>query len=219
MIRCTLAASAFLLSLAPLQGDEPRTLMLERGKLLHQEDFKEPLSKKWRVAKGKWEIVDGALRGSELPADMHGAVARLPLAFDSLIIQVDFKVDGARQSTLSINAEKGHIGRVLLNPSGFSVKRDGDKKKKDKGQVLQTVKTPLSPGRWHTLVLELHGKEMVAGLDGKSFAYGADPLLDRKKANFGFTVAGEAASFRNLRVWDSQPRKDWTATRAKTFGK
>ena len=34
------------------------------------------LSPQWKPAKGKWEITDGVLRGSELKADNHGGVIR-----------------------------------------------------------------------------------------------------------------------------------------------
>ncbi|MFO0967780.1 MAG: family 16 glycoside hydrolase [Gemmataceae bacterium] len=200
-------------------ADEPKTLMTERGKLLHSEDFNKPPVKEWKVGKGKWEVVDGVLRGSELKSDMHGAVMRYLLDFDAIVIQYDFRLDGAKQTTLSINAPKGHICRVVVNAAGISVRKDQDKKKKEKGEILGAVKTPISPGAWHTLVLELKGKEMVASLDGKHVAYGTHDAIDVKKANFGLTVAGESASFKNLRVWEAQANKSWDATRAKLKGR
>ena len=36
-----------------------------------------------------------------------------------------------------------------------------------------------------------------------------------KKANLGLTVAGEWAVFKNLRVWEASPGKDWEANKAK----
>ena len=215
---------AFLsLTIAPAHGGEPavepKTLMTERGKPLHSEDFNRPLDKTWRIAKGKWEIVDGTLRGAELASDMHGAVMRYPLAFDSIVIQYSFRLDGTKQTTLSINAEKGHICRVLVQPTGLSVKRDTDKKTKEKGVVLDRREVAISPGAWHTLVVELQGKEMLASLDDKHVAYGSHPGIDRKKANFGLTVAGQSASFKNLRVWEAHRNAEWEPTRAKLVGR
>ncbi len=40
-------------------------------------------------------------------------------------------------------------------------------------------------------------------------AYGSDPLLAGEKANFGFTISGESASFRNLKVWDATQNPQW----------
>jgi hypothetical protein len=214
-----LTVACMVIGLAPAQSGEPaaqpKTLMTERGKLLYSEDFSRPLDKSWRVAKGKWEIADGSLRAAELASDMHGAVMRYPLDFDSIIIQYSFRLDGTKQTTLSINAEKGHICRVLVQPTSLAVKKDADKKAKDKGVVLDRRDVAISPGAWHTLVVELHGKEMLANLDGKHVAYGAHPAIDRKKANFGLTVAGQSASFKELRVWEARPNAGWEATRAK----
>src|SRR5436190_24149166 len=62
----------------------------------------EPLSdapgKAWKVAKGKWQIVDGAWQGAELPEDKHGAVARMAINFTDAGIEFDFRLEGATGS-------------------------------------------------------------------------------------------------------------------------
>jgi hypothetical protein len=150
MCRFLLISACITIGLAPAAAGEPaalpKTLMTERGKLLYSEDFSRLLDKSWRVAKGKWEIVDGSLRGAELASDLHGAVMRYPLEFDSIIIQYSFRLDGTKQTTLSINAAKGHICRVVVQPTGLAVKKDADKKTKDKGVVLDRRDVAISPG-------------------------------------------------------------------------
>lgn len=208
-----------LLCANTLTADPPvplKTLMTERGKLLLADDFKKPLGSDWFGKKGKWEIVDGALRGTERPEDMHGAVRRHTLAQHSLVIQYDFKLDGARQTTLSINGEKGHVCRVLIRPTGFTVQKDKDKKDtSSKPVALDTCQTAIKPDEWHTLLVEIHGEEMLACLDGKQVAFGSHKGIDVKKTNFGLTVAGESVSFRNLRVWEGQANPSWKTTKAK----
>ncbi len=214
----SLGVSLLFVGLGALAADtpEPKTLLTERGKLLFRDDLGKPLGKEWKAAKGKWEVVNGAVRGSELKADMHGAVVRHAMPFQDVVIQYDFKLDGARQTTLSINAAKGHLCRVAVNPTGFSVRKDSlDKNKTDKAAVLDTRTTSITPNTWHTLVIELRGTEMLATLDGKETAFGSHPGLSMAKANFGFTVAGESVSFRNLRVWEGLPNKSWEATKAR----
>ena len=100
---------------------EPKTLLAERGKLLFSDDLNAAPSPEWHVAKGKWEVVDGAWHGEELPSDMHPAVIRHQLKFQDAIFQYSFKLDGAKQTTLSINDEKEHLCRVLIRPNGFTV--------------------------------------------------------------------------------------------------
>lgn len=195
---------------------EGKTFMTERGKLLFSDDLAQPLSKEWKAAKGKWEVVDGAIRGSELKADLHGAVARHTVPFHNVVVQYSFKLEGAKTTTFSVNATKGHLCRVLVTPTGFSVRKDdSDKTGPDQAAILEARTTPIKPGEWHTLVIEIQGKEMLASLDGKEVAFGEHAALDVPKANFGLTVAGESVSFKNLRVWEAQPSKGWEAAKAR----
>lgn len=211
----TLFAAANLACADDVPLIEP--LMTERGKLLLSQDFTKPLDKGWTTAKGKWEIVDGVLRGSELPSDNHGAVTRYAMPFGNVMIQFSFKLEGAKLTTLSINKEKGHLSRVRISPLGIAVQKDDQDGKKgpDKAQVLDTRAVKIAPGVWHTLLLELHGNDILASLDGKEVAFGSHDTLNAPKANFGLTVAGDGVSFKNLRVWQAQPNASWPATREK----
>lgn len=213
-IVCLLLLGLTVLAAEP--RPEPATLLSTRGKLLFADDFKQPLGKEWRTAKGKWEIVDGALRGAELKADKHGAVTRHLMPFRDVVIQYSFKLEGARQTSLSINDARGHCCRLLVNATGFEVRKDShDHNMADKTVVLERRALPIQPGTWHTVVVEIRGKEMLARLDGAAVAYGAHETLAVDKTNFGLTVAGESASFKDLRVWEALPNSGWEATRSK----
>src|ERR1019366_3025094 len=102
----------------------PTTWMLTPGKTLLTDDLSQPFSKDWIDGKGKWTVVDGAIRGAELASDEHGAVKRRPVKFDSAVIAVSFKLEGAKNISVSINANKGHMCRVQITPEGFTALRD-----------------------------------------------------------------------------------------------
>jgi len=213
-----LAACVALLraNLSAAEPAEPKTLMTERGKLLFGDDLNQPLGKDWKTAKGKWEVVDGTIRGSELKADMHGAATRHDLPAQNVVIQYSFKLEGAKGTSLSINDDKGHCCRVSIDATGFAVRKDShDKNVADKAAVLEKKDVAIKPGVWHTLVVEIQGKEMLASLDGEAVAFGANDTIDVQKKNLGLTVAGESVSFKGLRVWEATPNKSWEATRAK----
>lgn len=216
----TLTAIA-LLALAPVaiwadDAPTPPTLMTEPGKLLFRDDLNTEPGKAWRVAKGKWEVHDGALKAAELPADKHGAVMRHAMPFENVVFQFSFKLDGGKGTSLSINSPAGHACRVLINPTGFVVRKDSsDKNVTDKAAVLGQEKVAIKPGEWHTMVVELHGKAMLATLDGKVTAFGEHDGLKGQKSNFGLTVAGDSVSFKGLRVWEATAGKNWEANRAK----
>ena len=215
-----------LLRLLPLLGlsititsaadSQPKTLLAERGKSLLSDDLKTaPDGKEWKAAKGKWEVVGGALQGAEIPEDKHGAVTRHQLAFKDAVIQFDIKFDGARSTSLSLNDAKEHVARVILGPTGFTVQKDDhDHDGPDAAVVFGRRNVKLTPGEWHTVVVEILGDTILASVDGANPTFGSNELIATQKANLGFTVAGQSASFRNLRVWEATANKDWAKTKA-----
>ena len=212
---------------AAAADNQPATLMTERGKLLLSEDFAKSVKPAtrpqkgktwgdgWRMQVGKWEFADGCVTGAEQAADKHGAVARYPLKFKDVVIQYDVKLDGCKMTTLSVNDEKEHVCRVLLSPAGFTAQKDDhDHTGPDKAEVFGKAAMPLKAGQWYTVVLEILGDEMVAHIKGKAVV-GSNALIGTDKANFGFTVAGETASFKNVRVWEAKPNSAWAANKKK----
>lgn len=193
----------------------PATWMVEPGKVLLSDDLNTPFGKDWNKGKGKWQVVDGAMRGAELADDEHGAVKRRDVKFDSAVITFAFKLEGAKAISLSINGAKGHLGRVRINATGFTVQRDKDKVSNSQAVPLDTCKVDIKKGEWHTMVIEMHGKEMLARMDDRHVAFGEHPGLDAGKTNVGLTVAGESASFKNLRVHEGSPTKGWEKQKAK----
>jgi hypothetical protein len=196
----------------------PKTAMLSTGKLLLSDDLNAELGKDWKVGKGKWEPVEGAIRGSELKADMHGAVARRNLAFKDAVIAFSVKLDGTKRVSLSLNGAKGHVSRVVIRPTEITVQKDDQDGENgpDKAVPLDTATTTVKTGEWHTVVVELNGPNILATLDGKHVAFGTHAAIDQEKTNLGLTVAGEFASFRDLRIWESTGvLKEWESTRTR----
>lgn len=221
-MRHLLLASVVLFAgahLAQAQTKDLPTLMTQRGKVVVGDDFAKTLTA--TKGPGKWDLVEGVLKVSELKDDMHGAVRRIPLQFTSgTVFQFDFKLDGAKMASVSINSAKGHTCRVKFNPEGFSVNKDRtNKKSDDKAETLAEKKIAIAPGQWHTMLIEIAGKEMLAQLDGKDVLVGSHDGIAVQNANFGLTVSGESASFRNLRVWQGTPHPNWNETRAKLINK
>ncbi len=221
MIRSTLFAGLVLaLPLAAAEPTTPATQMNSIGKLSLSDDLSAAFGKEWKAAKGKWEVVDGGMRGAELPADMHGAVSRRNVEMKDAVIAFSFKLDGAKQISLSLNGAKGHVCRVILRSNGMIVQKDDQDGKggPDKGEALGKVDLDIKPGVWHTVVVELRGADILATLDGKETAFGTHAAINQPKTNLGFTVAGESASFKDLRVWESTAaQKDWDTLRSKLF--
>ncbi len=154
----------------------------------------------WRVAKGDWKFVDGAWQGAELKADKHGAVARHNVVFTDAVIEFDFKLDGAKAISLSINDPKGHNSRLGITPAGLRLtKDDHDHAGPDKAAVVATLQTKLEAGRWYHVRVTQVGPEFSAQVGEHTLA-GKHADIAVAKSNIGFTVAGEKASFKNLKI-------------------
>lgn len=186
----------------------PETKIAQIDKLVLADFFEGPsLKQDWKAAKGKWENVDGVLRGAELKADNHGAVLRTSIKLKDIVVAFDVKLDGAKMTSVSINGPKDHLARIRIAPKAFTVQRDDqDHEGPDKAVIFLNKQTEIAPGTWHSVVLEMVGDRMVGTLDGKITGEGSDPTFAAKeKTNPGFTVAGESASFRNVRIYSAKP--------------
>ncbi|MEI9897939.1 MAG: hypothetical protein WDN28_29795 [Chthoniobacter sp.] len=101
------AGSLGMTTRAAESSADPKTLLAERGKLLFSDDLNAAPAKEWHVAKGKWEVVDGAWHAEELPADNHPGVVRRPFKFQDAIFQYSFKLEGTKMTTSASTTRRG----------------------------------------------------------------------------------------------------------------
>ena len=200
---------ALLALAAPLgAADAPATLLAQPDKEIVSDALtKEAKAADWKVVKGKWE------RG----ADNHGAVGRLPQKLQDLVIAFEFRLDGAKSVSLSVNATKDHMARVLVTPTTLRVQKDdNDHEGPDKAVIFLNAALAFEAGTWHRVVLEMVGDTMVATVDGKVSAFGSNPLFKTEKVSPGLTCSGQSATFRNFALWSAkpEPKASWKETSA-----
>jgi hypothetical protein len=193
----------------------PQSLMLLPKEQILAENFSELPTKPWNLAKGEYQINDGVLKVSEKPSDNHGAVIRVPVKLTDAIISYDIKLDGGKNTTLSINDPKGHNSRVSISMKAMQVRKDShDHGQNDKAELLDQGPVEIKQGEWHNVTVELHDAEIVAALDGQVVAFGEHSSINVEKSNVGLTVGGkenEAVSFRNFQIWSGTPNPEWDA--------
>jgi hypothetical protein len=73
-----------------------------------------------------------------------------------------------------------------------------------KPERLATLDTPVTPGAWHKVVVEVRAKRMTAVLDGDKSVSGESARVDVDKIDFGLPVAGGSASFDYVKVFEVQ---------------
>ncbi len=157
------------------------------------------VDKAWRAAKGDWKQSGGVLTGIEIEADKHAAALRRKIGFNNATIQLRFRLDGSRQTTLSINHAKGHLSRVIIRPEGFWIQMDPDKVKGTKAEVMARSKEPIKSGVWHEMTVSFEGTKMTARI-GRILLTGENPALTTPKADIGLTVSGKSVAFDSIRV-------------------
>jgi Domain of Unknown Function (DUF1080) len=221
-----LITTLLALTLAHAQSLQPTTLMTTRADAVLSDDLT-ALKSDWKAAKGAWQIVDGALQGTELAKDKHAATYRHALNFQDAVIQFEFKLEGAKMVTFSINDAKGHVARVLIDTEGFQARKDDhDHEGPDKAVSFNRVSTPITASTWHTMMLEIKGTEMLARLvtddtkmlENMPISFGQHEMIGVAKTNIGFTLAGARVSFRNLQVFKALENTTWAATKQKLEG-
>lgn len=207
---CLLLAS--LASLAAAADEKP--LLAIPGEVIYQNKLDTAPAAPWKAAKGQWELKEGVWRGSELEADKHGAVTRLPNKLSDFIIEYEFKFEGARTTSLSINAIKDHMARINITPKSVTVQRDdNDHEGPDKAVVFARFPADLAPGTWHKVRLEMVGDTMLGQVNDLT-AWGSDALFTTEKASPGFTVAGQSVDFRNLTIRKASLNPAWDEVKA-----
>jgi hypothetical protein len=196
-----LMAGALLTAASFLLADEAR--FDARGQLLFSDDFAGPtLAKEWVGKPGKWEMVDGAAKVSEVAEDKHAAVRRHPLLYHDAIFEFSFQLDGARTIGLSLNNRGGHVCRLMVNAKGMTLQVDQPNAKSDlKAVKLATSTTPVESGKWHKVVVEVHGPRMIAQMDDAPPISGENPRVDVDKVDLGIPVGGVSAKVKGLKVY------------------
>jgi Domain of Unknown Function (DUF1080) len=187
------------------------------GAALLEESFAQPaLPGAWSVTKGTWQVIDGALDGREKPADKHAGVfaAKLTLP-ESFILTADLRFEGAAMTSMVFNGAAGHICRVSVNPKGFTVTGEKDKKNDaDKGAVLGKVAQDFAPGQWYHFTIEVSGSEMLVYTDAKHVVYGKDERVARAKSTLALTVSKSSVRYDNLALHAAKPDAAWDKHKA-----
>lgn len=191
-----------------------KALLAIPGNVIFESKLDTAPGEPWKTAKGKWEAVDGAVRGAEKPEDKHGAVSRLPNKLADFVLEYEIKLEGAKASSLSINAPKGHLARINITPKTITIQKDdSDHEGPDKAVVFARFATDLQPGTWHKVRMEMVGDTLLGKVDDL-VAWGSHEAFKQERVSPGLTVGGEFAFFRNFKVSEATINPEWESVKA-----
>lgn len=201
----------FALSLAGRAADKP--LLAIPGKVIYESKLDSAPAAPWKAAKGKWELAGGVLRGSEKPEDNHGGVTRLPNKLGDFVIEYEFKFEGAKSTSLTVNAVKDHMARILITPKTVVVRRDdNDHEGPDKAVVFASFPVDFKNGEWHKVRMEMVGDTMLGQVDNLA-AWGSSDLFKQERYTPGFTVSGQSVDIRNFKLSEAKLNPEWDSVK------
>lgn len=155
----------------------------------------ESLPEGWKGMKGEWNVVDGALVGTELAADKHAAVFSIPDPHVNSTLKMKVRLDGAKGFHLSYNHAKGHLFRVALTGGQATLSMDKDKKDPaSKAEALAKETVSLKPGEWVEISCAVEGTKVKVTV-GDVVLEGTHPNLAKEKTGYRFVVQGQSVAF------------------------
>lgn len=190
--------------------------MVQKGAPLLEDSFTGSLdTNKWKVAIGEWKIENGALAGTERPADHHAAVIKTPFTHITAAIQFSFMIKGDSRLHVTFNDKGGHNSYLQIRPYSLVLYKHGDRKDpRSYSPILDETGATISPDTWHTMMVELNGPEMLARVDGTTFVYGSHPGIDQEKTDLLFAAPG-AVLIKDVKIWSATPCPSWPEAKAR----
>lgn len=185
----------------------------EVGKERFKETFAKPeLSSSWKKGPGDYSVADGVLTVREKKADMHVAALRAMVPVQDAVVQLEFKLDGARvfhvgfdPSPGELPGRTGHLVNVVISNKSIVIQKPGDKVNTQiKAKQLAKVDTAIEPGKWHTLRLAMLGTKMQAIIDDRHVVEAEDSEFKVKKPAVIFRVGGESVSIRSVQIAEAK---------------
>jgi hypothetical protein len=194
---------------------EPKVWMCKKGDLLWEEKFEgSELPKDWYKGKGNWIVESGTLKGAELPADAHHAYTSRPVKEPNAVIQITFKLDGAKWMGGFFDG-KEHVSALSLNADSFNIKKMSGIGPTSKSTEIDSTRMKLNDGAWHTVVWEIYGDEMVATIDDQQMVLAKAEGLSSDRSHLELnTGGGQWAIFKDVKVWKAELDDKWPQKRA-----
>ena len=190
-------------------------LMVKKGDLLVDEPMTAETwaSKEWNKYKGKFELVDDALKVAEIAADAHHPAVSRKADLDCAVIQFRFKFEGSGWLGFAFDG-KEHVARCILRPDSLEVLKMTGIGGTTKGESIDKKQMKFEQGKWYTIAIEINGKEMLANVDDTHFAFGEKGGVETSKTRFEFISGGQFAWFDDLKIWKGEADPKWAQKKA-----
>ena len=171
---------------------------------------RERLGEGWNSTTGNWRILDGVLRGSELPSEKHSAATRRVLETRNAVYQLRFRfVDDGRTFHFGFDPargelkKKGHLFSVIITPTSWNVTKHVDKNRRqeDPNEILAKQETEFLVGQWYELKVTTWETFVTAAVAGKESLKASHPTFGVRKPTLVFRCLGDGVEIDDVKVW------------------
>ena len=186
------------------------------SKLVVEEAFdRAELGKGWNSTTGDWKIVDGVLRGGEIPDEKHSAATRRIIETSNAVYELKFRfVDHGKAFHFGFDPargelkKKGHLFSVIVTPESWKIMKHVDKNRReeDPNETLAEQKTEFKGGEWYSLRVTTWGKYVTARIEGKEPLKTSHSTFGVKKPTLVFRCLGDGVEIDDIRVWTQNSR-------------
>lgn len=167
------------------------------------------LGRGWNSTTGEWRIVNGVLRGKEIPEEKHSAATRRVVETSDAVYQLRFRLTGdGRGFHFGFDPargelkKKGHLFSVIVTPTSWKILKHVDKNDRqgDPNEVLAEQKRAFQHNQWYQLRLTSQGDSVSATIDDDSVLEATHPTFGVKKPTLVFRCLGDGVEIDDVRV-------------------
>jgi hypothetical protein len=185
-----------------------RSKLLNANKLVKGEG-ESGHGKDWVIGHDKWELMDGGMFSGRKVQDDHSAGLRSAVGVlpNRLILEYQFRFDETPENKgkHKLNVRFMGAGKALIfNPTQNSISLDTQNEKK-KYEALVKKEVKLKKGVWYSVMLEIRDEECRLQMSGVGVLKASHPQIKSRTKKFVvFNVSTAQASFRNVKLWESE---------------
>lgn len=194
----TLAFAILSLSMQTISAADLSPTLGKKGKELLSEKFEgQDVPRGWVANTGAMKLQNNALRLSEIAADKHAGAFRKSMPCQNVIVQLDFMLEGVKTFQFGFDPavgqlkKKGHLYSISITSKGWSIIEHNDKANPESKPITHAQnELKLESGKWHTLMLENKGEEIVANIVGQGTLKAKSTDFKVKKPSLVFRAIG-----------------------------
>ena len=164
------------------------------GKVVLDTAFDKVPGAPWVLVRGKWVAKDGAVWGTEKPADQVAAALRYPLTQTDGDIQYELSLPPAAGHTLRIaGKDRDQVLLIQISSRRVAVTDAAS------GKIFAQAQAQFAPRTWLPVRACFRGPELCVQVAGTTVKASA-PLIGESKMAFAFMAHGADIGFRKVTV-------------------